>query len=164
MKPLFFIKGGFDIMYKILKFFGKWKLYRERVKTKYNQQMWEARRPLVETQNQIDQEKKELLEKHIQIKFPSWSKLLLVFLFANFTVLEIFIGWVTIKSFSLALSIGTMPDFTPLITLISAVVGQTLSYGVYAFKSKAENTKDGIIYETAMAELQSDTYEEGGVG
>ena len=153
-------------MFKLLRLYGAWKLHRERIKTKYNQQLWEARRPLVEIQNQIDEEQKELLEKHIQIKFPSWSKLLLVFLFFNFTILEIFIGWVTIKSFSVALSINAMPDFTPLITLISAVIGQTLSYGIYASKSKAENTKDGIIYETAMAGLQSNTNneEEGGVG
>ena len=60
---------------------------------------------------------------------------------------------------------GKIAKFASIITLISAVVGQTLSYGIYAFKSKAENTKDGIIYETAMAGLQSDTNDnEGGVG
>lgn len=151
-------------MFKFLKFFGTLKLHIERIKTRYNQQLWEARRPLIEVQNQIDEEKKELFKKHLQIKFPALSKIFLMFLFLNFTILEIFIGWVTVKSFSLALSMGITPDFTPLITLISAVIGQTLSYGIYAAKSKAENTKNGIIYETAMANYQSDIDNEGGVG
>ena len=60
-----------------------------------------------------------------------------------------------------------MPDFPPLITLIGAVIGQTLSYGIYSSKSKAENTKGGIIYETAMANYFQPNEEidnEGGVG
>lgn len=83
----------------------------------------------------------------------SYSKFLLIFLFINFTLLEGFIGWVTIRSFDLAFQFGTSPDFTPLIALIGAVIGETLSYGIYCAKSKAENTKDGIIYETTMKEL-----------
>ena len=118
-------------MFRFLKFFGTLKLHIERIKTRYNQQLWEARRPLIEVQNQIDEEKKELFKKHLQIKFPALSKIFLMFLFLNFTILEI---------------------------------GQTLSYGIYAAKSKAENTKNGIIYETAMANYQSDIDNEGGVG
>ena len=64
--------------------------------------------------------------------------------------MEIFIGWVTIKSFALADMIGMYPDFTPLITLIGAVIGETLSYGIYCVKSKAENTKDGIVYQSMI--------------
>ncbi len=89
----------------------------------------------------------------------SYSKLLLTLLFINFFLLEIFTGWVTIKSFSLAYAIETMPDFTPLITLLGAVIGETLSYGIYCSKSKAENTKDGIVYETAMRNLENDEEE-----
>jgi hypothetical protein len=45
-----------------------------------------------------------------------------------------------------------MPDFTPLITLLGSVIGETLSFGIYCAKSKAENTKGGIVYETALRE------------
>ena len=138
-------------MYRLLKYFSIKQLHREKLKTKYNQKIWEERKPLIEIQNKINKEKKELIGQRIQAKLPSWGKMLLVFLFINFTILEIFIGWVTVKSFSLALATGMMPDFTPLITLIGAVIGQTLSYGIYSSKSKAENTRGGIIYETAMA-------------
>ena len=154
------------MFYHLLKYFGQRKLYIDRVKTKYKKQMWEAQKPLIEIQNQIDEEKEELIKQRIQIKFPSWSKIFAAFLFINFTALEIFIGWVTIKSFSIALTNGITPDFTPLITLIGAVIGQTLSYGIYSFKSKAENTQGGIVYEATMAGIQPDTNtdNEGGVG
>lgn len=151
-------------MLKFLKYFGQRKLYFEKIKTKYNQQMWEAQKPLIEVQNEIDKEKKELIQERNQIKFPSCSKIFAVFLFINFTILEIFTGWVTIKSFSLASTMGISPDFTPLITLIGAVIGQTLSYWIYSSKSKAENTQGGIVYEATMAGIQPDTNNEGGVG
>lgn len=85
----------------------------------------------------------------------SWSKILLLVLFINFFILEIFIGGVTIYTFTVALAIGVMPDFTPLITLIGAVIGQTISYGIYVAKSKAENTKNGITYDLAMREFEN---------
>jgi len=43
-----------------------------------------------------------------------------------------------------------LPDFSPLVTLISLVIGETISYGIYAAKSKAENTQGGITYDMAM--------------
>ena len=152
---------------KISNFIAVRKIRKKREKTKYNQILWDAEKPLIEIQNKIDEERKELKQEHKQIKFPSCSKIFATFLFANFTILEIFTGWVTIKSFSLASTMGITPDFTPLITLIGAVIGQTLSYWIYSSKSKAENTQGGIVYEAAMAGIQSDTdteSEEGGVG
>lgn len=86
----------------------------------------------------------------------SWSKILLIFLFLNFLALEIFIGGITFYSLSIAAAIGAMPDLAPLLTLIGAILGQTISYGVYIAKSKAENTEGGIIYETAMYNLQQE--------
>ena len=80
-------------------------------------------------------------------------------LFFNFSVLEIFIGWVTVKSFSLAFTLGIGPDFTPLITLISAVLGETISYAIYCLKSKAENTKNGIVYDLAMRDYPNEEIE-----
>lgn len=120
----------------------------------FNEKIWAERKSLIERQNVIDAEQKELTEAHKKIKFPSWSKLLLIILFINFTILEIFVGWVTIHSFAIASVIGAMPDFTPLITLLGAVIGETVSYGIYSAKSKAENTQNGITYELAMLEKQ----------
>lgn len=92
--------------------------------------------------------------KRIKLKRkPSFSKILLVFLFINFIILEIFTGWVTVTSFPLAYAIGISPDFTPLITLLGAVIGQTITYGIYSAKAKAENTAGGIVFEAGMKEF-----------
>ena len=80
----------------------------------------------------------------------AYSKILLIILFVNFFVLEGFIGFVTIKSFALAYVTGLSPDFTPLITLLGAVLGETISYWIYCAKSKAENTAGGVVYDLAM--------------
>ena len=153
-------------MNKLITYFTIKKLRQEKEKTKFNKMVWDARKPLVETQNKIDEEKKELKIERIKIKFPSWSKIFALFLFLNFTLLEIFTGWITIKSFSLASTMGIAPDFTPFITLVGAVIGQTFSYWIYSSKSKAENTQGGIVYEATMAGIQQNTNtdNEGGVG
>ena len=130
----------------------------------FNEKIWAERRSLIERQNAIDAEQKELTEAHKKIKFPSWSKLLLIILFINFTILEIFVGWVTIHSFAIASIIGVMPDFTPLITLLGAVIGETISYGIYSAKSKAENTEGGIVYEQAKWEMNRITNEDESCG
>lgn len=130
----------------------------------FNEKIWAERKSLIERQNAIDAEQKELTEAHKKIKFPSWSKLLLIILFINFTILEIFVGWVTIHSFAVASIIGVMPDFTPLITLLGAVIGETVSYGIYSAKSKAENTEGGIVYEQAKWEMNRITNEDESCG
>jgi archaellum biogenesis protein FlaJ (TadC family) len=113
---------------------------------------WEREKKIAEKLLQIKQEKKELRQKFFNINF-NFSKVFAFLLFINFTVIEIFTGWTTIQSFNLAYAIGMMPDFTPLITLIGAIIGQTLSYGIYANKAKAENTKDGIKFEAVMQQF-----------
>lgn len=130
----------------------------------FNEKIWAERKSLIERQNAIDAEQKELTEAHKKIKFPSWSKLLLIILFINFTILEIFVGWVTIHSFAIASIIGVMPDFTPLITLLGAVIGETVSYGIYSAKSKAENTEGGVVYEKAKWEMNRITNEDESCG
>ena len=88
---------------------------------------------------------------------PSWSKVLLLLLFINFFVIEFFIGWVTVQSFSLAFDLGINPDFSPLLALIGAVISETISYGIYCAKSKAENTKGGVVYDLAMKDQDDET-------
>lgn len=45
---------------------------------------------------------------------------------------------------------ATMPDFTPLVTLIGAVVSEVIGFAIYALKAMKENSKGGIVYDTAM--------------
>ena len=120
MKPLFYLRRG-DIVSKISNLFALRKLRKEKNQTAFDKQIWDARKPLIEEQNQIEKEKKELTIERRKTKFPSCSKIFAVFLFFNFTILEVFTGWVTIKSFALASTMGISPDFTPLITLIRQV-------------------------------------------
>ena len=48
---------------------------------------------------------------------------MLIFLFLNCTVIEIFTGFITIKDIQLAYTSGISPDFTPLVALIGAAIG-----------------------------------------
>ena len=122
----------------------------------YKEKDWKQLKPIIEKNNNINKEKEELKLDKTEKQKVTWSKALLLFLFINFTILELFTGWVTIQSFSLAYAIGMMPDFTPLITLLGSIVGQTISYGVYCSKAKAENTSNGLIYEAAMYQMRQD--------
>ena len=79
--------------------------------------------------------------------------MLIAFLFISCSAIEIFTGVVTIKSFTLAEQLGYAPDFTPLITLIGAVVSEVVGFAIYAIKALKENTKGGIVYDTAMQNM-----------
>ena len=50
---------------------------------------------------------------------------------------------------------GALPYLTTLIGALQAVTGVVL--GAYFNKSKAENTKGGIVYDTALGVSSSDT-------
>jgi len=39
-----------------------------------------------------------------------------------------------------------MVDFTPIVTLIGAVVGEIIGFAIYAAKAAKENTVGGIVY------------------
>ena len=136
------------------RFFALRKLRKYKQNINFKEKLWLQLKPTLLQDNKIEQERKEIKNEKSKIKLPSWSKMLLVFLFFNFTLLEIFIGYVTIQSFTLAFAIGMMPDFTPLVTLIGLVAGETISYGAYCAKSKAENTRNGITYDSVMYQLK----------
>lgn len=144
------------------RFFQLRKLRRYEQNTLFKEKLWLQLKPALLRENKIEQERKEIRDEKAKIKLPAWSKMLLVFLFINFTILELFIGWVTIQSFALAFAVGMMPDFTPLVTLIGLVAGETISYGAYCAKSKAENIEGGITHDTVMYELKAKTKEENG--
>ena len=88
------------------------------------------------------------------MKKISTSKLILGLLIFNFVALQLFTCAVVYKMLSIAAVTGII-DFTPLVTLISTVIGEVLVFMTYVFKSAKENSAGGLVYEKAMAEINS---------
>ena len=116
---------------------------------------WEKQKIYLQQKNRINEEKKQLKRK------ISTSKILIFLLFINCTIIEIFTGIVTLKSFSLAMLYGCSPDFSPLVALIGAVIGESIGYAIYSLKAAKENTAGGLVYETKMFELGNFNETEG---
>lgn len=115
---------------------------------------WQREKEVLERKYKLKQEKKEFKKRFLPK--ISTSKLLIFFLFLNCTIIELFTGFVTLKSLDLTTLTMATPDFTPLVTLIGAVVSEVVGYAVYALKSAKENTAGGITYETAMRQIDED--------
>lgn len=115
---------------------------------------WQREKEVLERKYKLKQEKREF-KKQFLPKI-STSKLLILFLFINCTIIELFTGFVTLKSLDLTTLTMANPDFTPLVALIGAVVSEVVGYAVYALKSAKENTAGGITYETAMRQIDED--------
>ena len=118
-----------------------------RKQVEQEEERWKLEKPLRERQAAIRNDKAEFENKKRKI---STSKLLIIFLFINCTLIEIFTGWAMVKMLSLALIAGTMIDFTPLVAFIGAVVGEVFSYAIYSLKSTKENTVGGIVYDSVI--------------
>lgn len=111
------------------------------------------------------QKQKEYLLKKQQIKELkrglrakiklSTSKILMYFLLLNCTAIEVYTGIVTIININIARQLYISPDLTPLVTLISAVVGETIGFAIYSAKATKQNCKGGIVYEQAMFEANN---------
>lgn len=108
---------------------------------------WDQEKKAIKLQQQIQKEKRKLLNPFAKISFSKW---LIFFLFLNCTALEIFTAWVTVQTIALAFATGIAADFTPLVTLIGLVIGEVISYAIYSLKSMRENTKGGIVYDSNM--------------
>ena len=115
---------------------------------------WQREKEVLERKYKLKQEKREF-KKQFLPKI-STSKLLILFLFINCTIIELFTGFVTLKSLDLTTLTMANPDFTPLVALIAAVVSEVVGYAVYALKSAKENTAGGITYEAAMRQIDED--------
>jgi hypothetical protein len=115
---------------------------------------WQREKEVLERKYKLKQDKKEF-KKQFLPKI-STSKLLILFLFINCTIIELFTGFVTLKSLDLTTLTMMNPDFTPLVALIGAVVSEVVGYAVYALKSAKENTAGGITYEAAMRQIDED--------
>ena len=115
---------------------------------------WQREKEVLERKYKLKQEKRNF-KKQFLPKI-STSKLLILFLFINCTIIELFTGFVTLKSLDLTTLTMANPDFTPLVALIGAVVSEVVGYAVYALKSAKENTAGGITYEAAMRQIDED--------
>lgn len=115
---------------------------------------WQREKEVLKRKYKLKQEKREF-KKQFLPKI-STSKLLILFLFINCTIIELFTGFVTLKSLDLTTLTMANPDFTPLVALIGAVVSEVVGYAVYALKSAKENTAGGITYEAAMRQIDED--------
>ena len=78
------------------------------------------------------------------------TKIVLAFLILNMVVIEVY-------SLYAMLALGNL-DALPV--LITAIVGECVSILGYMVKSSIENKKGGIIFETAMKELENKDEEE----
>lgn len=114
-------------------------------------QQWQKKKEYLQLKQQLKEDKKSLKYK---IKL-STSKILMYFLFFNCTAIEIFTGIVTIMNINIAREIGINPDLTPLVTLISAGVTQTIGFAIYSIKAAKQNCKGGIVYQQAMFETNN---------
>ena len=81
------------------------------------------------------------------------SKKILLILIIDFILIQIFTGAATIMMLIIATSTGII-DFTPLVALIGAVIGEVLTYLIYCLKSMKENSMGGLKYEAAMYGLK----------
>lgn len=122
-----------------------------RREVEHEEAVWNASKGLLERREQVRKEKRALFGKKFKINKITTSKLLILFLFINCTLIEIFTGWATIKMLTIAMVTGLPIDFTPLVTLIGAVVGEVIGFAVYCAKAIKENTIGGIVYDKAMA-------------
>ena len=120
------------------------------------EQEWKEQKGLIERKQKIEQEKKQLKGKKI-----TTTKWLILFLFINCTLIELFTGWSTIQSLRLSALTGQSVDFSPLVTLIGAVVSEVIGFAIYAVKSMKENCEGGVTYSKAMADLALNNLEDG---
>ena len=141
----------FDIL-KLL--FGRKSLRERDLISKAKLDAWQIEKQILEREETIEKEKQEIKNNRKENKYPYGKKLLNI-LSINFMLLEAGTAWVTWNSFNLAFSTGTTPDFTPLVTLISIVAAQTISYAIYSNKAKAENIAGGIVHDMAMLEAEN---------
>lgn len=114
---------------------------------------WKKEKELIQRREKLREEKNSF--KHS--KKLTTTKLLILFLFINCTIIEIFTGWATAKSLSIAYITGNPVDFSPLVTLIGAVVSEVMGFAVYSAKAAKENSVNGITYLMAQQSLNNDS-------
>lgn len=106
---------------------------------------WQKDKPLLIAEQDIIQDKKDVKNRNkISKQGLTTTKRLMLFLFISCTIIQIF----TLAATAYGISQGVY-DFSALQLLITAVVGEVVAFAIYAIKSLKENTKGGIVYESA---------------
>ena len=119
---------------------------------KRKKENWQKEKEIIIEETELQKDMNKYIKKfHI----PT-SKIIMLFLFINCTLIELFTGYITIQNFKLVRDIGGMVDLTPLITLITAVVGQVTGFAIYSIKATKENIKGGIVYDSAMKQFENE--------
>ena len=119
-------------------------------------QQWQLEKQLILQQQDLQEDIKQTKNRYKeQRKKLSTSKFLMLFLFISCTAIQFFTIFLTFKS----LNMGYV-DFSALQSLITAVVAEVVGFAVYALKSTKENTKGGIVYQTAILEAQQQENQE----
>ena len=110
------------------------------------QKEWKEEKEILIEEIKIKKEKEEIKNKKLTM-----SKKIILFLFINCTLIELFTGYITLLDLEIAKTTGVV-DFTPIVTLIAAVVSEVIGFAVYAIKSTKQNMQGGIIYQSMMNE------------
>lgn len=92
-------------------------------------------------------------------KKQTTSKKLIVFLFVNCVIIEIFSMAMIALNVVFSKSTGYTPDFSPLNALIGAIVAEVVGFGIYAAKSALENREGGVTYLNAVYDLENQNNE-----
>ena len=120
--------------------------------------IYELKKKKAEEHAKAVKQKQDLYElKHTNDKPKeklSFSKIAFIYMIANCTVIEIY-------SLFAMFYFG---DLSSLSSLIAAVVGECVTLLGYYIKSQHENTKGGIVYETAIKKLEHELNEDDSVG
>lgn len=124
-------------------------MYSKKKQTRINIEAkdWDKEKQYLNLQQDIKHEREQIKNKYKEQKRKlTTTKFLMFFLFISCSVVELFTIYITIK----IINIGFEIDLTPLTMLITAVVAEVIGFAIYSLKSSKENTKGGIIYETAL--------------
>lgn len=103
---------------------------------KARESYWKEEKPLFEREITLTEDKRKTKDK----KKLSTTKLIVAFIFLNCTIVEIYSMVVMYQ----------LRDISSLCALITAVIGETISFAVYSAKATKENTVGGMTYEMAM--------------
>ena len=121
----------------------------------YQERRWKEEKEIIDRRNKLKQARKGKKKKIETSKIVLWFMLCLLLSIILFT------GYVTLSMMNIAANTSTMMDFTPLVALISAIVGQVIITLGYFIKSGVENREGGVTYLNAQYNLEND---DGGVG
>lgn len=120
-------------------------------KMRVQEESWEREKDLLERQQKMQEERKSFKPAG---KSTTTTKWIVRFLFINCTLVELFTAWATYKSLMISELLGTYADFSPLVALIGAVIGEVMGFAVYAVKASKENSVGGVTYLKAQQELE----------